>query len=431
MNSKIIFSAIPWTQALNLLSENNVDNEFCKIATKAFDHIKDEKKKYVYLVKYKFGDKLIDQGMMPFHNLEPDNHSFIKSSSQMQLDLGYSKDPLGLVLNNHIEVYSENNSSPDTTYNIPLNIIKKGDFFGLFGTLDFLSNYDNFNPHLKQNWHVVAGNASFDILFPFSNKSTFQATAKTKVASVFTEENSYTEENKMNFLKYYINEIDSSWTTDIIYFPKHFFEQPDNHLKSYLYDIGWMQSSNLRNLSFENKIISDVLFKTSATLNHNDLFVSHLFSHIWKASIGEAYVLKPMVEEKEPHILYKAFELFKDQVKDTLFTPILLIYDKLNTETNDWGLIHETSMPIFLNYKTKKLKLLSDDIIALSERLKNIFFEQLPNISITTDGGKEIGRVAEQHKLKKLIGEKCAVDENKITFKKTHLSNFIIIKNRV
>ncbi|MDR0427611.1 MAG: hypothetical protein LBH12_03290 [Dysgonamonadaceae bacterium] len=430
MNAKIMFSAIPWTHALELLSQNQVDNEFCQIATRVFDRITEEKKKYVYLVKYKFGDKLIDQGIMPFENLIPASGSFVSSCSQLQLDLNYSKDPLGLVLNNHIEVYSENNSSPDITYNIPLNIIEKGDFFGLFGTLDYLSGQDNFQAHLKQNWHVVAGNASFEILFPFNNKTTFQATARTKVASVFTEENSYTEKNKMNFMKYYVNEVEPDWTTDIIYFPKHFFEGTNDHLKAYLYDIGWLQSSNLRNLSFENKIISDVLFKNSATLNHNDLFVSHLFSHIWKASLGEAYVLKPLETKKRKHILSGAFSLFEKQTEDTTFTPILLIYDKLDVNNKDWGLIHENSIPISLNYKTKKLKLLSDDIIALSQKLKNIFFEQMPDISITTDGGKDIGRVAEQHKLKKLIADRCSIDENQITFKKTHLSNFIIIRNQ-
>lgn len=431
MNSKVSFSAISWTKALELLSQNKVDNQFCKIATEIFDKIKDQNKKYVYLVKYKFGDKVVDQGVMPFENLYPDSDSLINSSSQLQIDLGYSRDPLGLVLKNHVEIYSKNNSSLDVTYNIPLNKIRKGEFFGLFGTLDFLSGYEKSHSHLKQSWYsAVAGNACFEILFPFNNKTTFQSTAKSRVASIFTEENSYTEENKMNFMKYYVNKADANWSTDIIYFPKHFFEENNHYLKSFLYDIGWLQSYNSRNLSFENKIISDVLFKTSATLNHNDLFVSHLFSHIWKASVGEAYVLKPMVKGNKPRILSQAFELFEEQVKDTLFAPVLLTYDTMDTSIEDWGLIHESSIPIFLNYKTKKLKLLSDDLIALSKKLNNIFVEQLPEISITTDGGKEIGRVAEQHKLKKLIGKRCSIDESRITFKKTHLSNFIIIKNK-
>jgi len=334
---------------------------------------------YVYFAKFPFGTKLIENGAISIDKFSfvPNDNFQPKNIRDLNADLDYSRDPLGLVLKNHIEVYSSNKRD-GYIYNIPVNIIKEWDFFGLFGTLDYLSDRNTTHPLThEQEWSVVAGNVCFEILFPFDN-SGVNTYLYGSIYEHFIRNNqkpNFSEDDKILFVKKHLAATHSQWEVDVLYFHKKFINKLRESsfiFKHILFDIGWKQSGYLRDALFESKIVSDKIEHLNTTFNcTNRTFLSALYNHILRAIRGDAYVLCPATSN---HILFEANNSFKQALnnagylsKKGAYHPVVLRYEKFT----GWGILSSAWLPILLEYKLVNASAIRDDLDFIKNRIHN------------------------------------------------------------
>lgn len=469
--TKKSISVLSWETALKLFPKKNPNEEFSKLITEICNQnqLKKSKKNYVYHTQFEFGEKLIDKGTISLDQFSVvhDTH-FKKTNANLKEDLDYSEDPLGMVLKNHIEIYSENRSigskSADV-YTVPLNIISEGELFGVFGALDHLifcsDKKTKKNIHSKKasrDWYAIAGNICFKIAFPFENDTDSDFIDET-FRNKFLESQDKLEfvgEHKIAFVREHIYSVDKadtenqndkkSWKVDIIYFPKHFFELKDQKLKkdleNSLLKVGWIQSSPLRYALFENKVISDILYRpTTRNLKHNKHFLNILYDYINKAGVGKVFVLKPLLTE---HILNEALSNFKEKYKDYFaksrhFEPLIFMYGKIESKS-DWGLLSIYHLPILLNYEIDSLNKLLSDLVSLNNKIQSDSKNQhkadykLPElIAYGNTGGKKGSKVKVEkpEKLKtEFLSIKFKIEAKKINLTSKEFSNLILIKGK-
>jgi hypothetical protein len=441
MTKKI--NVISWNEANKMLPKSHPNEAFCKLVTKICESLKKDKKDYVYHIQLGFGDKFIDKGGR--YLFEDNGFSFenkakdiTKNKTDFKNDLKYSKDtvdPLGMVLKNHIEVYSENellnkSGSPINKYRVHLNSIKAGELFGLFGTLDFFNTDTEIG---NQDWYAMAGNSCFEVLFPFANSTDYDKINKdfnphkdflnTQIATNIDE--------KVAFFKKYINICDENWKTDIIYFPKHFFDANNPEFKIKLFKIGWTQSKSSRNFLFENKTLSDIIdtVSTKCTFKNSKHLLNFLLDYIIKASKGNAYVLKPLKDND--HILSIALNKFKEDISTYLSgknscTPVILQYDRITDK--DWGCLAIDSIPILLNYPQINLNNLESDLNEIKSKGTGL---SLPDFYTTADKGSGADRYKGRNTLENSIKNALSLNSDKISLTNKGLSNFIVINDKI
>lgn len=434
-----VISVISWDEVLKNLPDDNPNKELCDIITTLCKDLKKENKDYVYRINLEFGDKIIDKGS---RFLYEDNNYSIKNEYEnvtktildFKNDLSYSHDPLGMVIKNHIEVYSENqilkNNSPLRKYRVHLNTIKQCSFFGLYGTLDYLNNNSSSD---NMDWYTIAGNSCFEILFPFHTDGTMSKvkTNKNPNKEFINKLISSECENKSIFFKKYINKVDKGWRTEIIYFPKHYIDRSDSDFKINLFNIGWSQSSSARNFLFENKNISKIIDSVDNvySLKNNKHLLTFILDYLIKSINGEAYVLKPL--ENSSHILNLVLEEFKNDIQEYLkstkyCTPIILHYDTISN--NEWGCLAIDSIPILLNYPRINLNHLEEDLRSIVNSENEISF---PSFYTTADSGSGNDRYNGRKHLINKIKSSLEIKKGEISLTNIWLSNFLVINDKI
>lgn len=441
MTKKI--NVISWDEANNMLPKSHPNEAFCNLVSKICTTLKESKQDYVYHIQLGFGDKFIDKGGRFL--FEDNGYSFenkvkdiSKDKTDFKNDLKYSNDtvdPLGMVLKNHIEVYSENellnkSGSSINKYRVHLNSIKAGELFGLFGTLDFFNADTEIG---NQDWYAMAGNCCFEILFPFSNDTDYGKITKDQNPNkgFLSTQIATNVDDKISFIKNYINICNSNWKTDIIYFPKHFFEVNNSEFKIKLFEIGWAQSKASRNFLFENKTLSDVIdtVDSKSALKNNKHLLNFLLDYIIKASKGNVYVLKPLKDYE--HILSIALNKFKEDISTYLngknsCTPVILHYDRITDK--DWGCLAIDSIPILLNYPQINLNDLEYDLNEIKIKGTSL---SLPDFYTTADKGSGTDRYKGRNTLENSIKNALSLSKGKINLTTKGLSNFIVINDKI
>ena len=340
MSSKKI-SVETWQKVKDLLPKEDCANKsLIDLVSEISQEFIKEKLNYVYHLRLNYGDKIIDKGKFFNDNYEILENDFGKTFNDFKNDVLYSDDPLGIVLSNHIEVYTENKSTSDKgktylTYTLPLNYLHPGDLFGVFGTLDKLSGI----PASKMNrdWYARAGTVSFGLAFPFHNDlEQTKLTSRDKYVHLSgnnTKVEKTPGDNKVEFIIEHLR----NWGTDIIYIPKHYLS---NISKSYkgkileiLYKIGWEQSAPLRYSLFEDTTVYNLILNSNLKINHDRHSLWLFYNFIFKAYRGEAILLKPLVDKK--HVICKALDQFlKSNEKyfklSSSFLPLPFTYSFLN-----------------------------------------------------------------------------------------------------
>lgn len=431
-------SVLSWDNALKLLSPKKRNTEFCTIISAVSEDLKKQNKNYVYFIQFEFGDKIIDSGsIISFDEYAIENkmQGVTKTLQDFKNDLSYSNDPLGMVVQNHLEVYSENdllNSSglKLNTYRVHLNTINEGGLFGVYGTLDYFNADESKN---ASDWNVLAGNSCFEILFPFENDTVISEICKplNGNAKFLNKKIASNVEEKIKFIKQYIGTCNKDWRTGVIYFPFHYISAKNLPLNINLYKTGWDQSKSSRNFLFENKVLTDIIYSLDSTVSfkHNKHLLNLILHYIIKSSNGEAYVLKPLKDNN--HILNIALEKFKEDIfsflhKGQKFVPVILYYDKLNER--DFGCIPVDSIPILLNYSQINLNNLEADLFEIRDRANNV---SLPSFYATADKGsgndRRKGRKDFEASIKSLLNLK----DYKVSLTTKWLSNFIVIETKI
>jgi len=436
MASKEI-NVLPWIEAEKLLSNNKtLNSDFLKIVSEICQYLKKDKNDYVYHMKLPFGEKIIDKGSIFIESCFVKENSFQKTKEDFFNDIQYSSDPLGIVLKNHLEVYTENKSN-NVKYTFPLNILRQGDIFGVFGVLDFLSEIKSVS--IDREWFVRAGNVSFGVSFPFHNRNELQLLEHNNFDHL-SGRNEKTEQspgdNKVAFIRNFVDD----WYAEIAYFPKHFFDNIPESLmlkfQNQLYKIGWNQSAPLRNDLFEDTTVFDMLSSPYFKVRHEKTFLNILYHYIKNTAFGLTYIMRPLTED---HIINIALKRFKEQ-NDNYFSsnksnePLPFIYSRLENE-NDWGLVSVYHLPIMYNYEVHSLNNLLKDIDDINKKIEG-------NLNISNHyklqylegygntGGRSVVRSKKTDIIRKRLSEIFRVDISRVNLNSKEFSNLLLIKKQ-
>ncbi len=437
-----------WQDVRSLLPKGDYANKnFIELISRISDELINDNLNYVYHLKLSFGDKIIDKGKIFKDDIDIVENDFGKNLNDFKSDVLYSDDPLGIVLSNNVEVFTENKSefkkgkaSLKYTYTLPLNRLYPGDLFGVFGTLDKISGIHESNN--SRDWYARAGTISFGLAFPFHNDLEQNKLIprgryiKLSGGETFIEQTP--GDNKVEFIRDHIKD----WEADIIYLPKHYYIKIPDDLKerflSMLYDIGWKQSAPLRNYLFEDTTIYNLILNSNLRVNHDKHSLWLFYNFIIKAVKGETIVLKPLLDKN--HVVSKAIEAFCQSNKEYLnlkvsFLPLPFIFGTLN-DKNDWGIVSINHLPIIFNYCNISLDALLNDFntindlinkdINSSNRAKYI----LPEIAgFGNTGGKDGLKVSKTDDIKEILSKHFGIDKGRINLHSREFSNLLLIKN--
>ncbi len=441
-----------WNEIASEIPIDDSNREIFAFFNKISSSLKKSKQDYVYKIRFEFGDKIIQKGKFDTENFILDSNEYNITIGQFKRDLNYSDDPLGIVLTNYIEVFTENISSGSkqefNNYTIPLKIIKSGDLFGLFGTLDYATGVDE--NRTSRDWHVVAGNISFGIAFPFHNdkenqllgediQKYFSNNSQTTHPIFQSEKRLQPGEHKLKFIKEYVKD----WYVDIIYIPAHYLEFLKNNqnpkFENLLLKKGWIESSPLRNVLYEDTTIANIIIDMSKSLKieHEKYLLNLVYNYLIKASKGKANLLKPLTGQ---HVIIDALKNFREKNKNYFsttkcFEPLPFIYDSLGSEKNDWGLLSVYHLPILFNYSIESLGLFVKNLRDIYSAVKDygtsfdVNKYTLPSITAYGNtGGAENQFVEKQEKIRSnYLSKVFNVEPQKINLSSREFSNIILI----
>jgi len=439
---------ISWDKAMNILPHKDrlTNKNFLEIMTEVSNILKEDKNDYVYQMRLNFGDLIIDKGKMFIGDFMIKGDGYIKNSDDFRHDISYSEDPLGIVLTNHIEVYTENNNLGKSggKYTLPLNILYPGDLFGVFGTLDMFSQI--IEDSSSRDWYARAGNVSFCIAFPFHNKNEMEFLEKGAgykyVSGMDVKSETIPGDIKIEFIKEFVDD----WHVDIAYIPNHYFSMiPENlrlKFENALYDFGWKQSAPLRNALFEDTTIFDIISNPKKkNFTHDKNFLSIVYNYLYYAHKGDALVLKPLTDK---HIIRKALDRFKEVNYDYFgskdcIEPLPFIFGKIDKEKKDWGMVSVNHFPIIYNYWISSLNRFLKDIEEINISIddsdlqdkEKYKFSHIEGFGNTGNRKKGIKKVQKNYILRNMLADVFQVKPSKINLNSREFSNSVLIRNSI
>lgn len=270
-----------------------------------------------------------------------------------------------MVLSNYIEVYLENRHHT-SNYRVPLNIIKEGELFGLFGTLDLFSKIGQTKVN-QRDWFAGAGNiSSLLVASPFHISGEKEA-LDDSIKSFFNKE--IIPEKWEKFINFY---RDEKWVVDIVYFPHRIIDLIQNKGSDILYFEGWKQSYHLRNaILFDPSITNNIRLIGTELLHHDRIFLNAIYNYIYNVIYNNAPAFIPL--EENEHFFFKAFENFK--AKSCFNTDSILVHPfKFGViEEGKFGILPVFMLPIIYNYKIESLNKLLNDLKKINKKVEDKF----------------------------------------------------------
>ncbi len=302
----------------------------------------------------------------------------------------------------------------------------------------------------NRDWHVIAGNISFNIAFPFQNEKEKEL-LPLEERDYFSDMNLsqayhsnkrlHIGEHKIKFIKKYIN---NWYVRCVVYIPRQYLEFIKNHSNSIFENLlrkGWIESFPLREALYQDTTVADVIEEVakSNSFSHEHRLLLLAYNYFIDASSGRGYVLKPAAND---HVISNAIESFENlngkyfQTKK-YFKPLPFIYDKLKAGERDWGILSILHLPIPCNYSIKKLFLFLDDLqnikVRVDTRMGNspVAKYKLPDIiGYGNTGGRSKTLVKNINQLRDgYLKTAFKVDPARINLSSKEFSNLILIKS--
>ena len=349
---------VSWEEVKGLVSKKNTDVDFLNAINAIYDK-QENTKKYCFLAEFEFGVYLINKGKIDFANLELiENNNF---KTNLENDLHYTEDPLGLVLDGQIELFFENNSNDTHTYKVPITTIKTGNLFGTYGTLDFKFNIKYSSK--SRNWFAVSGSGN-NIWVATSLHTNADSELLEELQIKFFSNKKKIEIDKWNlFLNKYLNNITK---TKVIYFPKHLIEEIFKNINNPLIKIAWEQTLELRGSFLKDNTVTNKILGHSIKYFHKEYFIIEFYDYLVKVTKGEAQCLLP-IKKNTNHIIKEAFTEFKKKSKKSkLIGYVPFEYGKLDYD-NNFGILLLPMLPLKNDYKQDSLKKLIKDLFEISK----------------------------------------------------------------
>jgi len=345
---------IDWNEIKNELIDF-LDPTVYSILDQLSSHLNNDSLDYIYTIKYKYGLNIYKNGKFELSNFEDNNMLKIFKN-----DIKYnSNDPLGIVIENYIEVYEkEEFQDKNDTKNMyfPINRISKGQFFGTFGFSDYLvKRVDSYS----YTWNISSGSRSILCILPNFSRQ-FPNRSKEELANILclkdhTDRSAFLQNDYLLLKHVYENCLRKEWNSRILVFPKQWITDYNHFSKDFHFFIlknAWIQSIYSR-----NKLLSHVGYNDFINLSGEDRLTFYpVLEYVKNIRKGLTYVLKKVKDSEDEIIedvqryLVEKFNDFNKQT-DRKKYPIILKFELLK-ESNDWG-IFSLSIPQFYGHISK------------------------------------------------------------------------------
>lgn len=290
-----------------------------------------KEQRYVYYMTLPYGEQLIrDSRFVVFDKSNATSDIKISNEftnqeltlDQIKNDFGSDIDfPLSLVLENMVEVFMRRKLDNNSYHKIPLDIINKGEFFGVWGVFDQLEGQKKVD--VRQNWEATSGRSCF---LPFFKDYPQQSTKARATDKIFEwlflneiEDKDSLSADKA--IQKFIQKNVLGSEAKILCFPKHFYLGQTNHDCDYLkntlllkmYQNQWYETRTERGMFWKNVQLKSEL-EEEFNLTALDI---QIINHIINIISGKDFYLKPI--SKEDPIEFEAYKLMVEKVKELNF----------------------------------------------------------------------------------------------------------------
>jgi hypothetical protein len=362
---------LKWNEVKLILSQNKINNELILLFDLICKKLKKSSKDYFYLAEYKLGDKIIDNGTRTFENAEITNQYENFSEFDFKNDVLYSNDPLGLVIDNSLDVFLYNerkyHKGSYQKYRVPLGTIYSGSFFGTFGTLDSIFEIPTTFEH--RDWNVVAGNISNLWVATDLHQKKSNDLLPSYLKIYFKDTDTQSEDKWLNFINEYYNEQKNLLC---IYFTKTFVNELLNCGSNLLFKTAWDQSYNLRITQLKDNTISNLIIESNTTFKHNIVFLIEMYTYLYELINGQSSCLT--IFNNSNHILNSSFycfnEIIKSNSKSEKEKVEFVTFQFSKIENSGFGIVPIKNIPILNKYHINGLDPLIEDIIAIDACIK-------------------------------------------------------------
>lgn len=213
---------------------------------------------HVYLDSRAFGENIFDGTLKRCDSMDDAQRCVTQMCfrDSLPLDLAYANIPLGLLLKNGVEIFSEANEydsrqkKQPKVHHAPLKLLYQGDLFGVFEALDYLASQES---QSHSPWTMSAGARSIQFSYSLGNKNIKKAIES--AASIFGVAGdripAVQNLRHYDFARRIIKLIDPDWTVDFILFPEAWLfeakvnESSRTRLENVLFRLGWGQAQPL------------------------------------------------------------------------------------------------------------------------------------------------------------------------------------------
>ncbi|HLB56056.1 MAG TPA: hypothetical protein VJK30_01815 [Coxiellaceae bacterium] len=283
-NEYLKLEFLTWKNARKYLCDINPD------LTKIIDDWNPDNSFGFYKGVYQYGDLLLEEGKLclPFSNGEFVYLTDSRISEKIKADLNYSSFPISILIQKSAEVYFEVNNRV-----IPLVIFPSGIPLGLLETLDPIGSCC-----IRNIWNVSIGARSAFMIPKISDRETHNKLAKEFNLSISKPNSSFDHFEIFKQLARSEKNSDSSWTSDILFMNRKWFETDYNNyhwlkFNNYLHEYMVRYSSYTRNKSTVD-VMYQLFVKELETGNKRTF--AHLFDtlkHIVSIMVGAAPSFRP------------------------------------------------------------------------------------------------------------------------------------------
>ena len=340
---------IDWGKVQGRLSNSNKKLYDLLLPIANIIHV--DKLDYLYVAQYAFGDPIIFNGRcLWLEKYRTDKES--RFINDFQRTTGH---PLSIIFENYIEIYSKQesfdiNSRQENEYDYPLNLIKAGDVFGVWESINVIQGKEV----EYSGWSAVAGKKCIITTLPGNVRHKCSSQYRNSFSKIFdgceTSIEAFNSIIKKNNTKNYFVEV--------YMIPEYYYlinEDDTEQLKMhktnlclYIYGIGWAQEEEMR----ISRWVKDYTYKG---LILNEDYCLQIRRHIINIIKRKSFIVRPVLSTDG--LLYDAFvKIYErmcavtDKKKGDLIEkefPMFFHYDIINENTPfSFEIIHQPSVKI-------------------------------------------------------------------------------------
>jgi len=214
----------------------------------------------LYVDERPFGEPILDEALKSIDTMDSSNRlkTQMHSSGKFPRELAYAPIPLGLILENAVEIfdprnirkpYSEIQDAP-MVHHAPLKLLFAGDFFGVFETLDYLSSAE---AKSHDPWTMVAGARSVQVTFSLARDMTSSLSAALELFGLDYDptDGDLKSATDHEILWQLASALAPAWKVRYALFPEHWLyeesvsESVRVRFEHYFFDLGWHQAQPL------------------------------------------------------------------------------------------------------------------------------------------------------------------------------------------